>query len=142
MPGRKQACPISAACWSPATPAIGTASPNNSGTVVPKSSPYDQLLEFLRTRPSDSGIVYCASRKTADSVAAKLNADRIQAKPYHAGLEAKERAQNQEMFLRGVLFHPSQYENLFVSLVTTDEDIDATLTAAADSFKVLAAEAS
>ena len=34
----------------------------------------------------------------------------------------------------------SQYENRFVSLVTTDEDIDATLTAAADSFKVLAAE--
>ena len=48
----------------------------------------------------------------------------------------------QEMFLRGVLFHPSQYENLFVSLVTADEDIDATLTAAEDSFKVLAAEAS
>jgi glutamate-1-semialdehyde 2,1-aminomutase len=47
-----------------------------------------------------------------------------------------------EMFLRGVLFHPSQYENLFVSLVTTDEDIDATLAAADDSFKVLAAEAS
>jgi glutamate-1-semialdehyde 2,1-aminomutase len=47
----------------------------------------------------------------------------------------------QEMFLRGVLFHPSQYENLFVSLVTTDADIDATLAAAEDSFKVLAAEA-
>jgi glutamate-1-semialdehyde 2,1-aminomutase len=48
----------------------------------------------------------------------------------------------QEMFLRGVLFHPSQYENLFVSLVHTDEDIDRTLEAAAESLKVLAAEAS
>jgi glutamate-1-semialdehyde aminotransferase len=48
----------------------------------------------------------------------------------------------QEMFLHGVLFHPSQYENLFVSLVTTDEDIDATLAAAADSFRVLATEGS
>jgi glutamate-1-semialdehyde aminotransferase len=47
-----------------------------------------------------------------------------------------------QMFLRGALFHPSQYENLFVSLVTTDEDIDATPAAANDSFKVLAAEAS
>jgi glutamate-1-semialdehyde 2,1-aminomutase len=47
----------------------------------------------------------------------------------------------QEMFLRGVLFHPSQYENLFVSLVHTDADIDQTLTAAEESFKVLAAEA-
>ena len=74
--------------------------PNLTYRVVPKSSPYDQLLEFLQSRPNDSGIVYCASRKTADSVAAKLNADGIPAKPYHAGLEAKERAQNQEMFLR------------------------------------------
>ena len=45
------------------------------------------------------------------------------------------------MFLRWVLFHPSQYENLFVSLVHTDADIDQTLTAAEESFKVLAAEA-
>ena len=74
--------------------------PNLTYRVVPKSSPYDQLLEFLENRPSDSGIVYCASRKMADSVAAKLNADGIAAKPYHAGLDAKERAQNQEMFLR------------------------------------------
>jgi len=47
----------------------------------------------------------------------------------------------QEMFLRGVLFHPSQYENLFVSLVHTDADIDATLAAAEDAFKALATEA-
>ncbi len=74
--------------------------PNLTYKVLPKSSPYDQLLDLLQTRPNDSGIVYCASRKTADSVAAKLNADGIAARPYHAGLEAKERAQNQEMFLR------------------------------------------
>jgi glutamate-1-semialdehyde 2,1-aminomutase len=41
-----------------------------------------------------------------------------------------------------VLFHPSQYENLFVSLVHTDADIDRTLEAARDAFGVLAAEAS
>jgi glutamate-1-semialdehyde 2,1-aminomutase len=46
----------------------------------------------------------------------------------------------QEMFLRGVLFHPGQYENLFVSLVHTDADIDRTLEAASDAFEVLAAE--
>jgi len=74
--------------------------PNLSYRVVPKAAPYDQLLEFLESRPNDSGIVYCASRKSADSVAAKLNADGIPAKPYHAGLEANERARNQEMFLR------------------------------------------
>ena len=74
--------------------------PNLTYRVVPKASPYEQLFDFLQSRPDDSGIVYCASRKTADSVAAKLNADGIAAKPYHAGLESDERARNQEMFLR------------------------------------------
>nr|MBA3650998.1 ATP-dependent DNA helicase RecQ [Chthoniobacterales bacterium] len=74
--------------------------PNLSYKVVAKSSPYEQLRELLRTRPNDSGIVYCASRKAADSVASKLNADGISAKPYHAGLEAEDRARHQEMFLR------------------------------------------
>ena len=74
--------------------------PNLTYRVVPKASPYEQLRAFLRERPNDSGIVYCASRKAADSIASKLNADGISAKPYHAGLEPNERAQNQEAFLR------------------------------------------
>ncbi|MGI8432915.1 MAG: RecQ family ATP-dependent DNA helicase, partial [Chthoniobacterales bacterium] len=74
--------------------------PNLTYRVVPKAAPYDQLLTFLRERPNDNGIVYCASRKAADSVAEKLNRDRISAKPYHAGLEANERARNQDAFLR------------------------------------------
>ncbi len=45
----------------------------------------------------------------------------------------------QEMLLRGVLFHPSQYENLFVSLVHTDTDVDETLTRAADALAAVAA---
>jgi glutamate-1-semialdehyde 2,1-aminomutase len=48
----------------------------------------------------------------------------------------------QEMVMRGVLFHPSQFENLFVSLVHTDADIDQTLNVAADAMKVLAKESS
>ncbi len=44
----------------------------------------------------------------------------------------------QEMLVRGVLFHPLQFENLFVSLVHTDDDIDQTLTAAADALKIVA----
>jgi glutamate-1-semialdehyde 2,1-aminomutase len=46
----------------------------------------------------------------------------------------------QEMLLRGVLFHPSQFENMFVSMVHTDADIDETLAKAAEAFMVLAAE--
>jgi glutamate-1-semialdehyde 2,1-aminomutase len=46
----------------------------------------------------------------------------------------------QEMVVRGVLFHPLQFENLFVSLVHTDTDIDETLTAADDAMRVIARE--
>jgi ATP-dependent DNA helicase RecQ len=74
--------------------------PNLTYRVIPKASPYDQLATFLRSRPQESGIVYCASRKTADSVARKLTDDGIPARPYHAGLTNEERGANQEMFLR------------------------------------------
>jgi ATP-dependent DNA helicase RecQ len=74
--------------------------PNLTYRVVPKSSPYEQVLTLIRGRPNESGIVYCASRKTADSLAKKLNGDGVKAKPYHAGLEAKERTKHQELFLR------------------------------------------
>ncbi len=74
--------------------------PNLTYRVIPKSSPYEQVLAFIRQRPNESGIVYCASRKTTDSLAKKLSADGIKAKPYHAGLESKERATHQELFLR------------------------------------------
>ncbi|MCV7420159.1 aspartate aminotransferase family protein [Mycobacterium yunnanensis] len=46
----------------------------------------------------------------------------------------------QEMVVRGVLFHPLQFENLFVSLVHTDTDIDETLTAAEAALTVVARE--
>src|SRR5438046_1135270 len=68
--------------------------------VVPKSSPYEQVIKLIRGRPNESGIVYCASRRTADWWAAKLNADGVKAKPYHAGLESADRAKHQEQFLR------------------------------------------
>jgi len=48
----------------------------------------------------------------------------------------------QEMLLRGILFHPSQYENLFLSLVHTPDDVAETLAAAAESFAVVARERS
>ena len=74
--------------------------PNLTYRVVPKAVPYEQLLEFIRSRPNDSGIVYCASRKSADSLARNLNEDGVSAKPYHAGLTSAERTKNQEAFLR------------------------------------------
>src|SRR5438132_6375705 len=74
--------------------------PNLTYRIVPKSAPYEQLLAFIRSRPNDSGIVYCASRKSTDSLARNLNEDGISAKPYHAGLTTGERTKHQESFLR------------------------------------------
>lgn len=45
----------------------------------------------------------------------------------------------QEMLMRGVLFHPLQFENLFVSLVHSEQDIDQTLQVATEAFEVIAA---
>ena len=84
-------------------PACFVASFNRSNLtyrVTAKSGAYDQILDFLRARPRESGIIYCQARKTAESMAAKLNADGITAAPYHAGLENADRSRNQESFLR------------------------------------------
>ena len=84
-------------------PAIYVASfnrPNLNYRVLPKAGPYDQTLEYVRSRRNESGIVYCQSRKSAESVAERLNADGVKAAPYHAGMQANDRGLNQEQFLR------------------------------------------
>lgn len=74
--------------------------PSLTYRVIPKSAPYEQLLALIRSRSTDSGIVYCASRKSVESLARNLNEDGISAKPYHAGLTSSERTKHQESFLR------------------------------------------
>ncbi len=74
--------------------------PNLTYRVVAKTAPYDQLLAFMRSRPNDSGIVYCASRKSTESLARNLNEDGVSTKTYHAGLTTSERTRHQEAFLR------------------------------------------
>jgi len=74
--------------------------PNLTYRVLPKNSAYKQLLKFVTARPDESGIVYCQSRNSTENVAARLKADGVVAEPYHAGLDARTRATNQELFLR------------------------------------------
>jgi ATP-dependent DNA helicase RecQ len=68
--------------------------------VRPKVQARAQLLAFLRSRPGDSGIVYCLSRSKVEAVAEALRGEGITALPYHAGLEPAVRAANQDRFLK------------------------------------------
>src|SRR5581483_3119434 len=68
--------------------------------VVPKDQPLKQVIDFIRTRESENGIVYCASRAATERLAEGLAAKGFAARAYHAGLEAGERSRNQEAFLR------------------------------------------
>ncbi len=74
--------------------------PNLSYTIIPKADPYDQVMEYIGKHPGESGIIYCQSRSTVDTVATHLQQMGIKALPYHAGLSDETRSQNQEQFIR------------------------------------------
>ncbi len=75
--------------------------PNISYRIEPKNEPRRQLLRLLRTEhPGQAGIVYCLSRNSVEKTADFLCAEGFTALPYHAGLDARTRAENQARFLR------------------------------------------
>jgi ATP-dependent DNA helicase RecQ len=74
--------------------------PNIRYTVIEKHRPFEQLLDFLRGRDDQAGIVYALSRRRVEEIAQRLGERGIDAAPYHAGLPAALRATTQERFLR------------------------------------------
>ena len=56
------------------------------------------IINFIKARPMEAGIIYCLSRKTTEKVAADLQKKGINAAPYHAGMSTFERNQTQERF--------------------------------------------
>ena len=68
--------------------------------VVPKRNSFNQLLAFLDDRKEESGIIYCLSRKSTESLAADLKDEGFAAAAYHAGLDNALKAKTQEAFLR------------------------------------------
>ena len=57
------------------------------------------IVKFIKSHPGKAGIVYCLSRKKVEEFASFLQANKIRALPYHAGLDSKTRVENQDAFL-------------------------------------------
>ena len=73
--------------------------PNLSLTVSSLTNRTQQLLSWMETQRGESGIVYCLSRKNTEKYAEILRQQGYNALPYHAGLSADVRFENQERFL-------------------------------------------
>jgi len=75
--------------------------PNIQYRIAPKNSPQRQLLQLIGSEhDGDSGIVYCLSRNSVEKTAQFLVEEGFAALPYHAGLDARTRRENQARFLR------------------------------------------
>ncbi|THG29056.1 DNA helicase RecQ [Glaciibacter flavus] len=75
--------------------------PNVQYRIVAKNDPRRQLLDFIRAEHAgDAGIVYALSRATTEKTAEFLRQNGVDAEPYHAGLDAAQRARTQSRFLR------------------------------------------
>ncbi|WZL90774.1 DNA helicase RecQ [Salinimicrobium sp. 3283s] len=72
---------------------------NLSLEVRPGTKKFEQILAFLKGRKSESGIIYCLSRKNTEELATKLQEKGYKAEAYHAGLSHNERIQIQEDFI-------------------------------------------
>ncbi len=73
--------------------------PNLRLAVAPKTDWRKQLLEFVKSRSTGAGIVYCLSRKLTEETASLLRDKGFKALPYHAGLPQDVRRENQETFM-------------------------------------------
>lgn len=73
--------------------------PNLYYEVRPKKNVVKEIVRFIKNNHGKSGIIYCLSRKKVEEIAEVLNLNGIKALPYHAGLDAKTRAETQDRFL-------------------------------------------
>ncbi len=74
--------------------------PNLVYRVVPRTDRIGQTLEILGRHRGEASIVYCLSRRDTEDLAARLAAEGILARPYHAGLDSAQRHATQEAFAR------------------------------------------
>ena len=72
---------------------------NLSLEVRPALDRVKQIIDFIKEKPNEPGIVYCLSRKTTEELAEKLQKVGVNAKAYHAGLDNKIRSKTQDEFI-------------------------------------------
>ncbi|MDP4203164.1 MAG: DNA helicase RecQ [Bacteroidota bacterium] len=74
--------------------------PNLYYEIRPKTNDIDkEIIKYIKSQPKKSGIIYCLSRKKVEDLAGTLQVNGIAALPYHAGMDAATRAENQDKFL-------------------------------------------
>jgi ATP-dependent DNA helicase RecQ len=73
--------------------------PNLYYNVRAKQNVIKEIIKYVKSNTAKSGIIYCLSRKKVEEIAKALQVNGIKAAPYHAGLDAKERAKTQDGFL-------------------------------------------
>ena len=84
-------------------PAIFVASFNRTNLslqVLPGQNRIQQIVKLLQQKPNTSGIIYCLSRKSCESLSAKLQEKGFGAAFYHAGMDPADRSRTQDAFLR------------------------------------------
>ncbi len=68
--------------------------------VRPKTNSIDkEIIKFIKANHGKSGIIYCLSRKKVEELAEILQANGINARAYHAGMDSSTRTENQDDFL-------------------------------------------
>jgi ATP-dependent DNA helicase RecQ len=74
--------------------------PNLRLAMQAKAGGRKQILDFVKNHKSQSGIVYCASRRKTEELSEYLRGEGVKALPYHAGMEPTARSRNQDVFLQ------------------------------------------
>ena len=74
--------------------------PNLYYEVRPKTKNIDkEIIKYIKNNPGKSGIIYCLSRKKVEELAEILQANEINVRPYHAGMDSATRSSTQDDFL-------------------------------------------
>ncbi|HPV56915.1 MAG TPA: RecQ family ATP-dependent DNA helicase, partial [Tenuifilaceae bacterium] len=73
--------------------------PNLYYEIRPKVNAVKEIIKYIKNNTGKSGIIYCLSRKKVEEMAEILKVNGIKALPYHAGMDASTRSDNQDKFL-------------------------------------------